>query len=108
MIAKGNFYLFFSKKSSTFAAETEDIMSILEQIIQEMEEKGVVVERDIHGIKSLNQDMPLPFLSITICTQGSARSYLDMRECTQSRNQLTVVIPGLYIYPLKHLAKDGG
>ena len=101
MIAKGNFYLFFSKKSSTFAAETEEIMSILEQIIQELEEKGMAVERDIHGIKSLNQDVSLPFLTITICTQGSVRAYFDMREYTQSRNQLSVIISGHIIRPVE-------
>ena len=101
MIAKGNFYLFFSKKSSTFAAETEEIMSILEQIIQELEDKGIVVERDIHGIKSLNQDLSLPYLSITICTQGSVRAYFDMREYTQSRNQLAVITPGHIVRPVE-------
>jgi len=101
MIAKGNFYLFFSKKSTTFAAETDEIMSILEKISQEIEDKGVVVERDVHGIKSLNQDVPVPFLSISICTQGSLRAYVDMCEYTQSRNQLSVIIPGHIVRPLE-------
>ena len=100
-MTKSNFYLFFSKKSSTFVVKIENSMSFVEEIIRKVEKNGVLVERDMHGIRTLNRDVTLPYLVITLFTQGSARLIYDMREFTQTKNQLCLVLPGHVMHPLE-------
>ena len=71
------------------------------QFIQEVEKIGVAVERDKHGFGILNDDLSFPFLIITVCTKGNARALYDMRECTQQKNDLGLVLPGHILRPLE-------
>lgn len=78
-------------------------MNFIEEIIQEVEQKGVVVKRDDVPVQaSLNQDLSFPFLTMSICTKGYSRCLLDMRELTQKKNGLCILLPGHIVHPLEY------
>ena len=65
-----------------------------EEVIRNVEQTGLYISREVHGLTTLNRDMVFPHLVIFYCHQGKARAMYDMREMTQTKNDLSILMPG--------------
>lgn len=68
--------------------------------LNEVEEFGVVLDREIHGFPVRDEDFSFPYVVLTFCLSGSARAMYDMREITQGKNDLGIILPGHVMRPL--------
>ena len=62
--------------------------------LSEVEEFGVVLDREKHGFAVRDVDFSFPYVVLTFCLSGSARAMYDMREITQGKNDLGIILPG--------------
>lgn len=69
--------------------------------LQNVEEIGVDVEREMHRFAVYDVDMSFPFVILTLCLSGSARALFDMLEMTQQKNDLGLILPGHVMRPLE-------
>jgi len=65
-----------------------------EEVIRNVEQTGLYLSREVHGLTVMNHDMVFPHIALCYCHQGTARVTYDMREMTQSKNQLSIIMPG--------------
>ncbi|MCR5505207.1 MAG: helix-turn-helix domain-containing protein [Elusimicrobiaceae bacterium] len=69
--------------------------------LQNVEEIGVVVEREMHRFAVYDVDFSFPYVILTLCLGGSARALFDMREITQRKNDLGIILPDHVMRPLE-------
>lgn len=70
------------------------------RLFKSVEETGVSVEREAQRFTMYNVDMSFPFVILTLCLRGSARATYDMREMTQQKNDLGLILPGHIMRPI--------
>ena len=66
----------------------------IEQIIQFVEQNGVLVEKERHGFLTTGVDMVLPHINLLLCLRGSSRVMIDMQEYVVEKNDLGILMPG--------------
>lgn len=66
----------------------------LAQLLQSVEQKGVYVEREIHGFPMTGVDIVLPHVVLLMCLRGSARVMIDMQEFLIEKNVFGILMPG--------------
>ena len=69
-------------------------------LIRFIEQKDLVLEKEICGFTMKGVDMSFPHVIILLCLRGSATVLYDMREMHIVKNMLTVVMPGHLIRPV--------
>lgn len=69
--------------------------------IAAIEQTGILVLRDINRFSAYHTDILCTFLVLIFCHRGSCRTLFDMREITQSANELGCILPGHIIHPLE-------
>lgn len=72
----------------------------LAQLVQHVEDCGVVVRHEVHGLGNVGTDYVFPYLIVTLCLRGSARARYDMTEMTQGKNDLGVIMPAHVMSPI--------
>ena len=70
------------------------------QLIQSIEQKGIVIVREMHRFFDLNEDYVFPHIILTLCLSGSARAMYDMRVITHRKNDLAFIMPGHIMHPI--------
>ena len=102
-MAKSYLFLLLFRESSTFAVKLIYllIMSVVEEITRSADAVGISIEREKHRFTILNTDLSFPFLIMTVCTGGSARSLYDLQEYRHTKNNLAIIMPGHVIRPLE-------
>lgn len=66
----------------------------IEQIIQFVEQNGVLVEKERHGFLTTGVDMVLPHINLLLCLRGSSGVMIDMQEYVVEKNDLGILMPG--------------
>ena len=73
--------------------------------LQQIEERGLVIMRDIRGYRSYGTDTIWPYLTFAICHRGHMNALYDMQEVTQGVNEVGNIMPGHMHRPL-HCSED--
>ena len=71
-----------------------------EQLIQAVEQFGILIVRKVHGLFATNQDSVFPHIILTLTLSGSARAMYDMRVITHRKNDLAFIMPGHIMRPM--------
>ncbi len=71
-----------------------------EQLIQSVEQSGIVIVREMHRFFNQNEDFVFPHTILTLCLSGSARAMYDMRVITHHKNDLAFIMPGHVMHPI--------
>ena len=71
-----------------------------ESLIEEVEQSGIVIVREMHRFFNLNEDFVFPHIILTLCLSGSARAKYDMRVITHKKNDLAFIMPGHVMHPM--------
>ena len=71
-----------------------------EQLIQSVEQSGILIVREMHRFFNLNEDFVFPHIILTLCLSGSARGMYDMRVITHHKNDLAILMPGHILHPM--------
>lgn len=74
---------------------------IFEEAYRTIEQKEVVVIRDVHGFPVKSDDIISPYLILFICHSGSARNLYDMREVVFRPNEVAMILPNHIIHPIE-------
>lgn len=69
----------------------------LDRLIQNIEQKGIDVNNEVHGFAFPGAHMTFPGVAIHLCLSGTARIVYDMQEITIGKNHLMVVMPGHFM-----------
>ena len=69
-------------------------------LIRFIEQKDLVLDKEICGFARKGIDMSFPHVIILLCLRGSATALYDMREMHIVKNMLTVLMPGHLIRPI--------
>jgi len=75
-----------------------------EQILG-IEQSGIVIMRDISSFSTRGKDFICPFLVMVLNHKGVARAYYDLREVTQSKNEIACVLPN-HVFRLAEYSDD--
>ena len=78
----------------------EEIQTGLKRLIQTVEEVGVLVQQEEHGFSVTGSNLVFPYITVTLCLRGSGRAGYDMKEMTQYKNDLGIVLPGHIMRPI--------
>ena len=73
--------------------------------LQTIEDRGLVIMRDIRGFVSYGTDTIWPYLTFIICHRGHISALYDMQELTQGVNEFANIMPGHLHRPL-HCSED--
>ena len=71
-----------------------------EQLIQSVEQSGILIVREVHGLITGNEDFVFPHIILTLTLRGSARAMYDMRVITHRKNDLAFIMPGHIMHPM--------
>ena len=71
-----------------------------ELLIEEVEQSGILIVREMHSFFNLNEDFVFPHIILTLCLSGSARAKYDMRVITHRKNDLAFIMPGHVMHPM--------
>ena len=71
-----------------------------EQLIEAIEQSGVVIVREMRRFFSYNEDFVFPHIILTLIMSGSARAKYDMQVITHKKNDLAIIMPGHIMHPL--------
>lgn len=71
-----------------------------ELLIEEVEQSGILIVREMHRFFNLNEDFVFPHIILTLCLSGSARAKYDMRVITHRKNDLAFIMPGHVMHPM--------
>ena len=71
-----------------------------ELLIEEVEQSGILIVREMHRFFNLNEDFVFPHIILTLCLSGSARAKYDMRVITHKKNDLAFIMPGHVMHPM--------
>ena len=69
----------------------------LDILIQEIEQKGVDVNNEVHGFAFPGAHVSFPGVAGHLCLRGTARIIYDMQEITVEKNNLLILMPGHFI-----------
>ena len=69
-------------------------------LIRFVEQKDLVLEKEVCGFAMKGVDMSFPHVIILLCLRGSATGLYDMREMHIVKNTLTIIMPGHLIRPV--------
>ena len=69
----------------------------LNKLIQNIEQKGIDVNNEIHGFAFLGVHLSFPGVASFLCLRGTARVVYDMQEITIEKNDLLVLLPGHFL-----------
>ena len=69
--------------------------------IQHIEERGIVIMRDVTAFISYGKDTIWPYLTLALCESGSMRSLYDMQETVHTVNDVACIMPGHLHRPLE-------
>ena len=72
-----------------------------EEAYQSIDQKEMIVLRDVTRFPVYDQDIVSPNLMVCICHSGWARALYDMREVTIGENEIAVVMPNHVFRPLE-------
>lgn len=93
-----------SKKSSTFALKIQSVMKNIENeisgLLRFVEQKDLVLEKEVCGFTRKGVDMSFPYVIIFLCLRGSATALYDLRKISVEKNMLAVIMPKHIIRPL--------
>ena len=70
------------------------------QLIQAVEQSGILIEREVHRFFNYNEDFVFPHIILTLTLSGSARAMYDMRVITHRKNNLAFIMPGHIMHPM--------
>ncbi|MCR4664095.1 MAG: helix-turn-helix domain-containing protein [Paludibacteraceae bacterium] len=65
-----------------------------EELLCAIEQNGVVVEKEIHGLQFVGIDTVAPQVFFLLCLRGSARTMYDMQPEEVVPNSLDIILPG--------------
>ena len=71
-----------------------------EQLIKAIEQSGLLIVREVHGLFKNNEDFVFPHIILTLTLKGSARAMYDMRVITHKKNDLAIIMPGHIMHPI--------
>ena len=71
-----------------------------EILIQSVEQSGILIVREVHGLFASNEDFVFPHIILTLTLSGSARAMYDMRVITHRKNDLAFIMPGHIMHPM--------
>ena len=71
-----------------------------EQLVEDIEQSGVVIVREMRRFFSYNEDFVFPHIILTLILRGSARAKYDMQVITHKKNDLAIIMPGHIMHPL--------
>ena len=71
-----------------------------EQLVEDIEQSGVVIVREMRRFFSYNEDFVFPHIILTLIMSGSARAKYDMQVITHKKNDLAIIMPGHIMHPL--------
>jgi len=69
--------------------------------IRRIEEKGIVIMRDVTAFVSYGRDTIWPYFTLALCDSGSTRALYDMQEIVHSVNDIACIMPGHMHRPLE-------
>ena len=69
-------------------------------LIRFVEQKDLVLEKEVCGFAAKGVDMSFPHVIILLCLRGSATALYDMREAQIVKNMLAVIMPGHLMRPI--------
>ena len=69
-------------------------------LIRFVEQKDLVLEKEVCGFAMKGVDMSFPHVIILLCLRGSATALYDMREARIVKNMLAVIMPGHLLRPI--------
>jgi len=69
--------------------------------IRRIEEKGIVIMRDVTAFVSYGRDTIWPYFTLALCESGSMRSLYDMQESIHNVNDVACIMPGHLHRPLE-------
>jgi len=69
-------------------------------LVRFVEQKDLVVEKEICGFAVKGVDMSFPYVIILLCLRGYASVMYDMREGHVVKNMLSVIMPGHIMRPM--------
>jgi len=69
-------------------------------LVHLVEQKDLVVEKEICGFAVKGVDMSFPYVIILLCLRGYASAMYDMREEHIVKNMLSVIMPGHIMRPM--------
>ena len=69
-------------------------------LIRFVEQKDLVLEKEVCGFTMKGVDMSFPYLIILLCLRGTATALYDMREAQIVKNMLAVIMPGHIMRPV--------
>ena len=69
-------------------------------LIRFVEQKDLVVEKEVCGFAVKGVDMSFPYVIILLCLRGYASAMYDMREEHVVKNMLSVIMPGHIMRPM--------
>lgn len=70
------------------------------QLIEDIEQSGVVIVREMQRFFNYNEDFVFPHIILTLILSGSARAMYDMQVITHQKNDLAIIMPGHIMHPL--------
>ena len=70
-------------------------------LIRFIEQKDLVLEKEVCGFAVKGVDMSFPYLIILLCLRGTATALYDMREVHVLKNMLAVIMPGHLLRPVE-------
>ena len=70
------------------------------QLIEDIEQSGVVIVREMQRFFNYDEDFVFPHIILTLILSGSARAMYDMRVITHHKNDLAIILPGHIMHPL--------
>lgn len=73
-----------------------------EQLIASVEQSGILILREVHGVFTGDQDFVFPHIILTLTLSGSARAMYDMRVITHRKNDLAFIMPGHIMHPIDY------
>ena len=77
-----------------------EMMLNYEQLTHAIEQSGILIVREVHGVPPVNKDFVFPHIILTLTLSGSARAMYDMRVITHRRNDLAIIMPGHILHPI--------
>ena len=69
-------------------------------LIRFVEQKDLVLEKEVCGFAKKGVDMSFPYVIIFLCLRGSATALYDMREMRVEKDTLAVIMPKHIVRPL--------
>lgn len=71
--------------------------------LQKIVSNGVLLKLEDKGFgETGGKDLVYPYIVMTLCLNGSARAFYDMKEIRQEKNTLSLIMPGHLLQPIEY------